>query len=76
MKSDALSDQLITFTRILYKTLSIEYCDLLSAAFNQACALQFPGRIRDRWSLDAQHFSEQILRDRQGVVVTAVAHHE
>jgi hypothetical protein len=49
---------------------------LPSAARDQTGAFQFPGGIRDGWPLDAQHFREQILRDLQRVVVTAVTHHE
>src|SRR5713101_3869930 len=76
VKSDARSDQLITFTRCLPEALPIEYRDLPSAARNQAGTFQFPGSIRDGWPLDTQHFSEQVLSDRQCVIVTAVTHHE
>jgi hypothetical protein len=76
VKSDARSDQLITFTRCLNEALPIEYRDLPSAAHNQTGIFQLPGSICDGWPLDTQHFGEQILSDLQCVVVTAVTHHE
>src|SRR5712691_2859911 len=76
VKSDARPDQLITFTRCLPEALPIKYRDLPSAAPNQAGACQLPGNIRDGLPLDTQHFGEQVLSDRQCVIVTAVAHHE
>jgi hypothetical protein len=76
MKSDAFSNQLIAFTRCLNEALPIKYRDLPSAARNQAGAFQFPSSIRDGRPLNTQHFSEEILRNRQQVFVTAVTHHE
>jgi hypothetical protein len=76
VRSDARSDQLIALTRCLYETLPIEYRDLLSAALNQACTFQLSGGIRDGWSLDTQHLGQQVLGDRQCVLITAVTHHE
>lgn len=72
----ALVGQLITFTRCLHEALPIEYRDLPSAARNQTGTFQLPGGIRDGWPLDTQHFGEQVLGDRQGVIVIAVSHHE
>ncbi len=76
VKSHARPDQLITFTRYLRETLPIEYRDLPSAARNQTGAFQLPGSIRDGWPLDTQHFGQQVLSDRQCVLVAAVTHHE
>ena len=76
MSSDALSDQLITFTRCRHEARPIQYRDLLSAALNQTCAFQLPGGIRDSWPLDTQHLGEQVLGDLQCVIVTTVAHHK
>jgi hypothetical protein len=76
VKSDALSDQLIALTRCLYETLPIENRDLPPAAFNQTSAFQLLGGVRDGWSLDTQHFGEQVLSDRQRVAISAVTHHE
>src|ERR1700674_5116207 len=76
VKSDAGSDQLITFTRCLREARPITYGDLPSAALNQTCAFHLPSNIRDGWPLDTQHFGEEILRYRQRVLVTAVTHHE
>jgi len=72
VKSDALSDQLIAFTRGLDETFPIQYCDLPSAALNQTCAFQLLSSNRDRWPLDAQHFGEEFLRNQQYVVIAAV----
>src|ERR1700674_5029147 len=74
--SHARPDQLITFTRCLREALPIQYRDLPSAARNQTGTFQLPGSVRDGRPLDTQHFSEQVLSDRQRVVVTAVTHHE
>src|ERR1700688_2724250 len=74
--SDALSDQLITFTRCLREALPIKYRDFPSAALNQTCAFQLPSSNGDGWPLGAQHFGEEILRNQQRVIVTAVTHHE
>jgi hypothetical protein len=76
VKSDARSNQLITFIRFLYETLPIKYLDLSSTAPNHTRALQLPDGICYAWSLDTQHFGEQILSDPQCVLVTAVTHHE
>src|SRR2546421_9095710 len=76
VKRGALSDQLITFTRRLHQGLPIKDRDLPSAAFNQAGAFQLPGGIRDGRPLNTQHFGEQVLSDRQCIIVSAVTHHE
>jgi hypothetical protein len=76
VKSDARPDQLIAFARYLREALPVKYRDLPSAALDQAGPFQLPGGIRDGRPLDTQHFREQALRDRQGVIVTAVTHHE
>src|ERR1019366_2605534 len=76
VKSDALPDQLIAFTRCLREARPIKYRDLPSAALNQTCAFQLPSSNGDRWPLGAQHFGEQVLSDQQCVIVTAVTHHE
>src|ERR1700732_5629249 len=75
-KSDARSNQLITFARFFYEALPIKYRDLPAAALNRTCAFQLAGSIRDGWPLKTQHFGEKILGDRQCVLVTAVTHHE
>ena len=76
VRSDARSDQLITFARFRHEALPIKYRDLLSAAHNQTGTFQLSRSIRDGWPLDTQHFGEQILSDRQCIIVTAVTHHE
>jgi hypothetical protein len=76
MKGEARPDQLIAFARCLREALSIKYCDLPTAMFDQTGAFKLPDGIRDGWSLDSQHFGEQALSDRERVTVTAVAHHE
>ena len=76
MSSDSLPDQLIAFARYFHEALPIEYRNLPSATRNQTCAFQFPSCIGDRRPLNTQHFGEEALRNRQRVVVTAVAHHE
>src|ERR1039457_6917105 len=51
VKSDALPDQLIAFTRCLREARPIKYRDLPSAALNQTCAFQLPssnGRSEER----------------------------
>src|SRR5579872_1227948 len=68
VKTDARSDQPITFTRCLNEALTINYPDVPSAAHNQACVFQLSSSIRDAWPLDAQHFGEQVLCDLQCVV--------
>jgi hypothetical protein len=76
MKSDACPNQLITFTRCLYETLTINYRHLPSTVLNHTCAFQLLDGLRDGWPVDTQHFGEQALSDRECVIVTAVAHHE
>ena len=76
VKCDASPNQLITFTRRLREAPPIKYCDLPSAAFDQTGTFQLPGTIRNGRPLNAQHFGEQVLRDRESVIVTAVTHHE
>ena len=76
VKSDALSNQLITFTRCLREALPIKYRDLPSAGLDQARTFQLADGIRDGWPMDTQHFGEQVLCDRQRVIVTAVTHHQ
>jgi len=49
---------------------------LLAAALNQTGTFQFSGSIRNSWPLNTQHFGEQVLSDRQRVIVTSVTHHE
>ena len=76
MKSDARPHQLITFTGRLRESLPIEYRELSPAALYRARTFQLSGNICDGWSLDAQHFGEKVLSDRQYVPVAAVTHHE
>ena len=76
MKSEARSNQLITFARCLREALPIQYRDLPSAARNQTGTFELPGSIRDGWPLDTQHFGEQALSDLQCVIVSAVTHHK
>src|ERR1700730_2803537 len=76
VKSGALADQLITFTRCLRETLPIQNRELPSTIHIQTGTLQLPDSIRDGRPLDPQHFGEQILSDRQCIIVTAVTHHE
>ena len=54
----------------------IQYRDLPSAARDQTGTFQLPGGIRDSWPLDTQHFGQQVLSDRQCILVIAVTHHE
>jgi hypothetical protein len=49
---------------------------LASAALYKTGTFKLPSSIRDGWSLDPQHFGEQVLGDRQCVIVIAVTHHE
>jgi len=46
------------------------------AAFDQTGVFELPGGIRDGWPLDSQHVGEQVLSDREDVIVAAVTHHE
>jgi hypothetical protein len=76
VKSDARPNQLIAFTGFLYETLSINYRDLPSTVLNRTCTFQLTDGMRDGWPLNTQHFGEQVLSDRERVLVTAVTHHE
>src|SRR6202790_3608214 len=76
VKSDASPDQSVAFTRRFREALPIENRDLPCGAFNQTSTFQLLGGVRDGWSLDTQHFGEQVLGDRQCVVISAVAHHQ
>jgi hypothetical protein len=76
VKSEARSDQLITFARCLREALPIKYRKLPSTALNQTSAFKLPGSIGDSWPLDTKHFGEQVLSDWERVTVTAVTHHE
>jgi hypothetical protein len=76
VKSEARSDQLITFAGFFGEALPIKYLDLPATALNQTCLFQLSDSIRDGWPLNTQHFGEKALGDRQCVLVTAVAHHE
>jgi hypothetical protein len=76
MRCDACPNQLITFARCFRQALPPEYRDLLSTTMNQALTFQVPGSIRDSWSLYTQHFGEQVLGNRQFVVISAVTHHK
>ena len=76
VKSDARPNQLITFARCLGEALPIKYRDLPSAGLDQTRTFQLADSIRDGWPMDTQHFGEQVLCDRQRVIVTAVTHHE
>ena len=76
VKSDARPDQLVAFTRRFREALPIENRDLPSAAFNQTSTFQLLGGVRDGWSMDTQHFGQQVMSDRQCVVISAVAHHQ
>ena len=76
VKSEARPDQSVAFTRRFRKALPIENRDLPSAAFNQTSTFQLLGGVRDGWSVDTQHFGEQVLSDRQRVAISAVTHHQ
>lgn len=76
VKRDSFANQLITFTRRFYETLPIQQGDLLSAALDQTRTFELFGGVRDRWPLDAEHFCQKVLSDRQRVIVTAVTHHQ
>ena len=54
----------------------IEYRDLPRPHSIKPARSSSPDGIRDGWPLDTQHFGEQILGDRQCVIVAAVTHHE
>ncbi len=70
VKSEARSNQLITFARCLREALPIQDRDLPSAPRNQTGTFQFPGSIRDRWPLNTQHFGQKALGNQQCVLVT------
>src|ERR1700680_5064548 len=74
--SSARSDKLVTFTGSRHEALPIDDRDLLAAALNQPRMFQLRGSIRDRWSLDPEHFGEQVLIDQERVMIAAVAHHQ
>ncbi len=76
MKSDALTNQLVTFARGLRQALPVNDRDLPAATLNQSRVFQLSGRIRDGGPLGAQHLSENILRNQQSVIVATVLHHE
>src|SRR5436190_23467437 len=76
MQRSVLPDQLVTLARCLREAPPIADREISPTALNQARMFQFPGSICDRWPLDAQHFGEQILRDRQCVIIAAVTHHQ
>src|SRR5215813_4188220 len=76
MKSEARPKQLITFTRRLHQAWPVEDRDLPSTALDQTLTFQLLGSIRDGWPLHTQHFGEQVLGDRQYVLVAAVTHHQ
>jgi hypothetical protein len=59
VKSDARSDQLITFTGFFDEALPIKYRDLLAAALNQTCAFQLSGSIRDGWASEHPAFRRE-----------------
>jgi hypothetical protein len=72
VKCDARPHQLITFTRCLCEALPIEYRDLSPASLNQTRPFQLPGGIRDGRPLHTQHFGEQVLRNRERVIVESI----
>ena len=76
VKTEARPNQLITFARRIRETLTIEDRDLPAAGLDQARTFQFADSIRDAWPMDTQHFAEQTLRNRERVIVAAIAHHE
>ena len=71
VKSEARSDQLITFAGFFGEALPIKYLDLPATALNQTCAFQLSGSIRDGWALNAQHFAK--LRLGQFAALALVA---
>ena len=76
MMREARSDELVTLTRSRHEALAIDDGHLLPATLNQSCIFQLPSSVRDRRPLYPEHFSEQILRDQQCVIVVAVSHHQ
>src|SRR6202047_635630 len=67
---------LVASTSRFREALPIENRDLPSAAFNQTSTFQLLGGVRDGWSLNTQHFGEQVLSDRQRIAISAVTHHQ
>src|SRR2546429_201712 len=76
MMNDARAYELIAFAGSPYEALPIKYQYLLAIALDQTSMFELPGSVGDRRPLDAQHLGEQILGDRQRVIVGAVTHHE
>src|SRR5712671_8179578 len=76
MKSDALTNQLVTFARGLRQALPVDDRDLPAATLNQSLAFQLSGRIRDGGPLGAQHLGKNVLRDQEIILVATVSHHE
>src|SRR5687768_14244946 len=76
VRSGTRPNQLITFTRRLDEALAINQSDLPTAPLYQAALLQFPCSNSNRWSLNAEHCREYVLSDQQGIIVTAVPHHQ
>ena len=76
MKSQARSDQLITFAGCLHEPPPIKDRDLPSAALDQTGMLKFPDGIRDGRPLDTQHFGKKALGDGEHITVSAVTHHQ
>ena len=76
MKSDALTNQPVTFARGLRQALPVDDRDLPAATLDQSRALQLPGCIRDGGPLGTQHLGKNILRNQESVIVATVTHHE
>ena len=76
MEGDALTNKLVALARRLHQTLPVADGDLASAPLDEIGAFELSCNVGDGWSLNAQHFGEQTLRDRQGVIIATVAHHE
>src|SRR5215831_15309543 len=76
MLSDAQADQLIALARYLDETVAIENDDALAAYLDQPGTVKCLHRIGHRWPVHTQHFREQVLRDRQRVLIVTVAHHQ
>src|SRR4029078_10727758 len=70
------SNQRITFARCLDKALAIDDGELATAALDQALAFQLARSDGNGWSLDAEHYGQYILGDRQCIIVVAVTHHQ
>lgn len=67
-------NQRITFARCLDKALAIDDGELATAALDQALAFQLARSDGNGWSLDAEHYGQYVLGDRQGIIVAAVTH--